>query len=105
MSKKDKSKFRRRLRAEILKQMSATPRAEKPTTVAEETTAKPEIKPELPAIAPPASQSIPSDTLQLVRLDLKKSAIIIGSIIILIIALYLIDLRTDILLRISDKIF
>ena len=104
MSKKDKSKFRRRLRAEILKQMSATSRAEGPSTP-EETMARPEAKTETPAVETPASASISADTLQLVRLDLKKSAIIIGSIIILIIALYLIDLRTDILLDISEKIF
>lgn len=113
MSKKDKSKFHRRLRAEILKEMT-TSQPEKPQfTPMPSPIAKPLIPPKsepdknpVPGTGLQVSASSASpDTLQLVRNDLKKSAIIIGSIIILIVALYFIDLKTGILLKAGNEIF
>ncbi len=117
MSKKDKSKFRRRLKAQILQEMAKVQPAGKPATasiVAQpisppktesalgDATAKPEPAP-APGAGLPVGASL--DTLQLVRHDLKKSAIIIGSIIILIVLLYYADLKTGILLKVGNEIF
>ena len=41
----------------------------------------------------------------MVRHDLKKSAIIIGSIIIIIVALYFVDLKTGIVLKAGQDLF
>jgi|GEM_PF-987961 len=116
MSKKDKSKFRKRLRAEILKQMSQSQSTQTapPVTAAVAPTSPPsatqtEVKPmkTSPALAPGAGLQVEasSDTLQLVRHDLKKSAIIIGSIIISIVVLYFVDQKTGILLKAGNEIF
>jgi len=116
MSKKDKSKFRKRLRAEILKQMSQSQSTQTapPVTAAVAPTSPPsatraEVKPmkTSPALAPGAGLQVEasSDTLQLVRHDLKKSAIIIGLIIISIVVLYFVDQKTGILLRLGGQIF
>lgn len=111
MSKKDKSKFQRRLRAEILKEMSQS-QAEKPapTTTTQpsiaKVTASPKIEPvknSTPGVDSQVGASV--NTLQLVRSDLKKSAIIIGSIIIVIIIVFLLDNKTGFLLKASDSLF
>jgi hypothetical protein len=110
MSKKDKSKFRRRLKAEILKEMQKSP-VERPTQpVTPPPTAKPIVSETIEPMKNPSpgiglTVTSSSDMVQLVRADLKKSAIIIGSIIILIIVLYFVDLKTGILLKASNQIF
>ncbi len=114
MSKKDKSKFRRRLKTQILQDMARVqtqtpvssapipPAITQPIVPPKIGTAKPVTAP-----APGAGLQVGAsvDTLQLVRHDLKKSAIIIGSIIILIVALYFVDQKTGILLRAGNEIF
>jgi len=124
MSKKDKSKFRRRLKAQILQDM-ASAQAQKPasTPSAQSAITQPIVSPKIPArgwsalggeTAKPDTSPVPGtglqvgasvDTLQFVRADLKKSAIIIGSIIVLIVVLYFVDQRTGILLKASNEIF
>ncbi len=109
MSKKDKSKFRRRLRAEILKQMSQSqiPRSAPATSNPSISSIKPEIQ-EAPGTVKTQPTNIApaiTDALVLVRTDLKKSAIIISSIIILIVVLYFIDLKTGVLLKATNEIF
>lgn len=108
MPKKDKSKFRRRLRAEILKQMAESP-AERPTTpMAPSSDVRPIMPPKVEPLKKPASEIVlPAslETLPLVRDDLKKSAIIIGSIIVLIVVLYFVDFKTGILLKAGSEIF
>lgn len=117
MSKKDKSKFRRRLRAEILKGMEQT-QTKKPTSSPAPMLTQQPAAPSVPRpmSEPPAQprttpapgaglQVGATDTFQMVRHDLKKSAVIIGSIIILIVALYFIDQKTGILLRAGNEIF
>jgi len=114
MSKKDKSKFRRRLKAQILQEM-ATVQTEKPasTAPAPKASTQPIVPPKIPA-AKPVTAPTPEvglqvgtsvETLQLVRHDLKKSAIIIGSIIVIIIILFFVDQKNGILLRASNEIF
>ena len=59
----------------------------------------------------PLASSTVSETLALtepvvlVQKDLKKSALIIGSIIVLIIGLFFIDGRTNFLISAADKLF
>jgi len=109
MSKKDKSKFRRRLKARILQDMAKV-QAQKPapTAPAPKASTQPIVPPKTePAPAPGAGLEVGTsiDTLQLVRHDLKKSAIIIGSIIIIIVGLYFVDQKTGILLKAGNEIF
>ena len=110
VSKKDKSKFHRRLKAEILKEITATSQ-EKPLL---SPSPSPIAKPISPPKPEPDKNPVPGtgltldaslDTLHLVRADLRKSAIIIGSIIILIVALYFINQKTGILLKAGNEIF
>lgn len=111
MSKKDKSKFRKRLKAQILQEMAKVQK-EKPVLAA--TIPSPAAEPITPP--PPKSVTAPApgaglqvgasvDTLQLVRTDLKKSAIIIGLIIILIVVFYFVDLKTGLLMKAGNEIF
>ncbi len=83
MSKKDKNKFHRRLKAEILKQMEQQPKAiEAPTLRVEKTISNVIKQPSVPkkTDVPITSETMVSsnNTLTLVRTDLKKSALIIG---------------------------
>ncbi len=110
MSKKDKNKFHRRLKAEILKQMEQQPKAiEAPTLRVEKTISNVIKQPSVPkkTDVPITSETMVSsnNTLTLVRTDLKKSALIIGSIIVFIVILYFADLKTGILLKASNEIF
>ncbi|MBM2820367.1 MAG: hypothetical protein HW405_127 [Candidatus Berkelbacteria bacterium] len=110
MGKKDKSKFKKRLHAEILKEIQKTDSnqpSQTPEIINEPVT--PKMQDNLPSSAQlkTASEDPPvlQDSLGLVRSDLKKSAIIIGSIIILIVALFFIDNKTGLLLKFGTGLF
>ncbi len=112
MSKKEKNKFKKRLRAEILKEISKGGISRQPEVVTVE--AKPEITPlESPQRVQAPQREIESekeDSIQFsqdstVKHDLKKSAIIIGTIFIVIIGLYIVDLKTNVLLNSGNYIF
>ena len=117
MSKKDKSKFRKRIKAQILQEMTQFQQDEKRPSdpVFQKNIEQKGITAPTPANFVPTAQkqkivitsgiTTTADTLQLVRHDLKKSAIIIGSLLIIIIALFLIDQKIGILLKIGDQIF
>ena len=101
MSKKDKSKFRKRIKAELLKEMAVsqsevtdTPSAA-PINQAPQITASPKIIPEEKA----------PDALAYIKYDLKKSAIIIGSIIVIIIGLSVWDSKTNVLAKAGSQVF
>ncbi|KKQ74160.1 MAG: hypothetical protein US94_C0012G0010 [Berkelbacteria bacterium GW2011_GWB1_38_5] len=106
MSKKGKSKFHRQIRARILQEMVKT-QAQSVSTTEISPAAKPILPPQKTEFtpAPGAGLQVGFGTLQLVRADLKKSAIIIGSIILVIIALAIIDTKTGILLKAGNSIF
>lgn len=112
MSKKEKSKFRRRLKAQIREEFGKSapiqPKAVNQPTVA------PPVAPQLPKQPEELPKTLPvpepqlviqNDALTWVRRDLKKSALIIGSIIILIVVLFFVDQKTGILLRAGNGIF
>jgi len=112
MSKKEKSKFRRRLKAQIIQEFGkSTPvqpkTIESPKAPLAELQTEKQEKEESPKILPTPEPlpEIQNDALTWVRRDLKKSAFIIGSIIILIVVLFFIDQKTDILLKAGNGIF
>ncbi len=111
MSKKDNLKFKKRIKAQIMQEVnrlerepSFTPKAEKPI-VSPVVSAKPQEN-HSPTVVPTSAPSVlPTNSSNLVRADLKKSAIIIGSIIVLIIAIYFVDNKTGFLLKTSSHLF
>lgn len=112
MSKKDKSKFRKRIKSQLLEEMSRAQSLDKPKT-------KPVIQPAAATMQPPkqpvspVATSLPTtptmpglkEPLSYIKKDLKKSAIIIGSMMAIIIILTIVDLKTNILLNFGDQIF
>lgn len=117
MSKKDKLKFRKRIKAQILQEMAQAqkdmPRSTPAPSIIAKLISSPKIEANLKMpepdtkITPGVSLPVSSlgDTIGLVRQDLKKSAIIIGSIIIVIVVLYLIDQKTGIVLKAGNELF
>ncbi len=102
MSKKDKSKFRKRIKTEILKQMQISGSVpQKETSQVVQTTINKETITPVEKSAPVADL----DNIKKIKTDLKKSAIIITSIIIIMVALYFIDLKTNFLTEIGTQIF
>lgn len=105
MSKKNKSKFHKRIKTQILQELNQNQQVQKPVT------AKQPIVPiagetqVLPKESTHNMIDIADESLINTKKDLKKSAIIIGSIIIFIIALSIIDGRTNILLKTGNQIF
>lgn len=118
MSKKDKSKFRKRIKAQILREMAqaqtaggkpTAPAPAKPQVAPQESTpaVQPQTKPELtaPASTTTAIAETTDDPLQKIKRDLKKSAIIIGSILVIVVVLAIVDAKTNILSKASTQIF
>ena|SRR3989304_4935118 len=112
MSKKDKSKFKKRLREQILKNVQQNPSVTQPTVL---TSIESNQVPPQPLIQnnritniqslPITATSSTDPTLTLVKKDLKKSAVIIGSIIIVILAIYFINQKYNILIPFGNQIF
>lgn len=114
MSKKDKLKFKKRIHAQLFEEMAksgsqpkikthAVPQIQFPPPI-ESPTSKDQVQTKADVIISKEPTEI-QNNLRYVKSDLKKSAIIIGSIIAIIVALYFIDNKTNILITISDKIF
>lgn len=107
MSKKDKSKFRKRVKAEILNQMQSTQSVSQgPISQVVQNSPAPtnEVASTIEKSAPTASIA-ELDSLKMIKTDLKKSAIIITSILIVIVALYFIDAKTNFLSSLGSQIF
>ncbi|MEK7142767.1 MAG: hypothetical protein AAB785_01020 [Patescibacteria group bacterium] len=108
MSKKDKSKFRKRIKAEILKQMAqsqsalTTPTAENivQKTPASASTLGENLKQEISLPLAPEN-----DPISPIRKDLKKSGLIISCMIIVVASLMILDLKTGLILKASDWLF
>lgn len=94
MAKKDKSKFKKRLKAQIIKEMTQAQ------------SSKVEVS-QPPTTPTPTIEKSPDslEALKYIKKDLKKSAIIIGSMIAIIVILTVVDSKTNILLRFGDQIF
>jgi len=106
MSKKEKLKFKKRIKEQILQEMSRAENAP-PKSIPQQESIKEElIEQSVPThqspITPPTKNI---DNLDFVRYDLKKSAIIIGSIIATIVIVFFIDNKTGFLLKMSDSLF
>jgi len=116
MSKKDKAKFRKRIKAQLLEEMARSNASTKPMTPAMPQKVNP-VNPVMPVQtqAAPFSKEISKtdvtletpaeDPLKYVRYDLKKSAIIIGSIIAIIFICWIVDLKTGFVLKTGDYLF
>jgi hypothetical protein len=103
MSKKDNLKFKKRIKSQILQEISHAQENTSPQN--EKVAAAPRVVSE--NIVSPTSPTVnPSDdSTKLVKADLKKSGVIIGSIIILIVAIYFIDHQTGFLLKAGSSLF
>ena len=104
MSKRDKIKFKKRIKEQILQEMSKVEIAakEKPSTPAVNISSI-QAKSEVQSVVP--TQDKTTDILDFIKYDLKKSAIIIGSIIAAIIIVFFVDNKTGFLLKVSDSLF
>lgn len=113
MSKKDKSKFRKRIREQLSKEMAQLESQPVKKTIAPATPIFPKSQQPMPAAntatkpiaSLPQEPTTPIDYLNFIKRDLKKSAIIIGSIISIIIILTIVDNRTNILIQAGNQIF
>jgi len=104
MSKRDKIKFKKRIKEQILQEASRVEPVVKEKTSTPVVNMPPDqTKSEIQNIVP--TQDKPTDILDFVKYDLKKSAIIIGSIIAVIIIVFFVDNKTGFLLKISDSLF
>ncbi len=104
MSKRDKIKFKKRIKEQILQEASRVEPVVKEKTSTPALNMSPDQpKSEIQNIVP--AQDKPTDILDFVKYDLKKSAIIIGSIIVVIIIVFFIDNKTGFLLKVSDSLF
>lgn len=105
MSKKEKLKFKKRIKEQILQEMS---RAEtiSPTIARPEPIKEESMKESTPDYKSPVEKPTKNtNNLDFIRYDLKKSAIIIGSIIATIVIVFFIDNKTGFLLKMSDSLF
>lgn len=111
MSKKNKQKFKKRIKAQILTEMAQSQNqsqsTQKPSQISQSAPKFSEKASTMPAIVKTLEDinTENNETIDNTKYDLKKSAVIIGSIIILIIGLYVADSKTDIILKSSNKIF
>ena len=107
MSKKNKAKFHKRIKAQLLREMSQVAQTPKLSVPAfpqpTEITQPAQVLPATPVET--AGVGAPDKSLNYIKKDLKKSAFIIGSIIILIITLSIVDTKTNFLLGIGDQVF
>ena len=101
MSKKNKQKFKKLIKAQINQQMNqvqtATPAI---SPVISQTPAQNVVTDNKTTVAPAENQHLDQ-----VKYDLKKTGILIGSMIIVIIGLYFTNSKTDILLNFGNQIF
>ncbi len=106
MSKKDKKKFRKRIRAQILSEMSQQNQDSKDIPYTQPIKAVSDSKPQKKEEAiPKPDENSQSEQLGYIKKDLKKSAIIIASMIILMVVLTIVDTKFDLLSKTGDQIF
>ena len=113
MSKKDKSKFRKHIKAQILQEMAQSQAQEKvmarPIIQSQSKSTSPPIEEKpMSDISPPASQTavIPGlQNLPQIKYDLKKTGLVVGGLVLILAVLYLLDLKYNILLSFGDIIF
>ena len=110
MAKKDKSKFRKHIKAQIMQQMAQVQAQEKevkkPIFQAK---TQPQTEVKTAEIIQQGVQTAAIDTtlqnLPQIRYDLKKTAIVIGILAAIIAVLYILDLKYNILISFGNIIF
>jgi len=105
MSKKNKSKFHKRIKAQILQGISQEQKTQKPVISKQTTAPVVNTTKNLPTAPIATTTTLEDEVLINTKKDLKKSAIIIGSIIILIIGLSIVNNKTNILLKAGNQLF
>ena len=112
MSKKDKSKFHKRIKAQILQQMAQTQAQEKvglkPTFQPQAKPKGTELKPATTAVQPTSQAvaiNINLQNLPQIKYDLKKTAVVVATLVSIIAALYFLDFKYNILISFGNIIF
>ena len=103
MSKKDKSKFRKQIKAQLMQEISQTSVDPKKnlgvSTEPSNVTEKAEIK-------SPVTQSDNGDiNLPQIRYDLKKTGVVVGVLALITLGFYFADLKYGVLLNFGDWLF
>lgn len=113
MSKKNKQKFRKRLKAQILQEMSQEQSRALPSNKSKQFTPNfatdNSLEKTQKTVLSEDSQNreivAEDEALNYTKKDLKKSAIILGSMILIIVALSIIDSKTNIVSKVGTEIF
>lgn len=107
MSKKNKAKFKKQIKAQILEEMARAETQAPAAPVAPSISPSP-IQTDTP-ITKPAQPAIVTDTmiqnLPQIKHDLKKTAVVIGILALIIVVLALLDQKYNILLSFGDILF
>lgn len=108
MSKKNKSKFHKRIKAQLLQEITQGQKAKpnpsgvvSPSIFVDTKKATPAATATLETAEPVVTE----DPLNYIKKDLKKSAFIIGTLIIIIAVLSIVDTKINFLPKIGDQIF
>ena len=109
MSKKDKSKFRKQIKAQLLQEVAQAQKEIKPgkpapAVVLNTSAAINQSTPAaVSAVAAPAV--LTEINLPQIKYDLKKTGLVVGSLVVLMAIIYYLDLKYGILLTFSGKLF
>lgn len=101
MSKKKKDKFKKQIKAQILEEMTKAQATSTP--VASTTMPMPNVKPNLAAAATIDNSVI--QNLAQIKYDLKKTAVVIGILALMIVALVILDQKYNLLLTFGGWLF
>lgn len=111
MSKKDKSKFKKLLKAQISQGLSQTRIQEKtakmPVSASppQNISPTPNVKSNISLQSSGEAAISDISNLSQIKYDLKKTAVVIGALVIIMAVLYVLDLKYNILLSFGDVIF
>ena len=109
MSKKDKSKFRKQIKAQLLQEVAQaqkemTPGKSAPAVVLNTpATINPSAPVAASAVAAPAV--LTEINLPQIKHDLKKTGIVVGCLVVLMVAIYYLDLKYGILINFGNWLF
>lgn len=100
MSKKNKAKFKKQIKAELLNQLSKNESSSPVINLPSENQSQNK------QVASPAKDELGAiQNLHLIKYDLKKTAIVIGSLAVIIAGLAYFDQKSDILLKTGNLLF
>lgn len=108
MSKKNKAKFKKQIKAQILEEMARVQtQAPVAAPVVPSILPTPMIKSDTPTAVPtqPTADNSTIQNLLQIKYDLKKTAIVIGILALIIVALVILDQKYSILLSFGNVLF